>query len=325
MPHRPRQATPSHHLRLRNIYVLPTRAGFMLLATLLLLLVTSINFQLNLGYALTFLITGAAAASVFTAYRTLRNLSLGMRGITPTFAGQNLQFTVVIDNPDKRAHYGIGLAIDVYGLRYEKNEWTWTDIPANETATITLSVMANERGWLGIPQLVILTRFPMGVFRTWSVWQPAAAGLVYPAAEIKAPVLPTNQLHEQSPGQNTAQKWVGDEYDGTRPYQPGDPLKRIVWKKVLASGELVSRQTASFESNELWLSLQSTRLSMLEAQLSRLTTWVLQAHGLGIAYGLQLGNLRIPPATGEAHQLRCLRELALYQRPQTQPNMPNEG
>ena len=157
------------------------------------------------------------------------------------------------------------------------------------------------------------------------IWQPAAAGLVYPAAEIKAPVLPTNQLHEQSPGQNTAQKWVGDEYDGTRPYQPGDPLKRIVWKKVLASGELVSRQTASFESNELWLSLQSTRLSMLEAQLSRLTTWVLQAHGLGIAYGLQLGNLRIPPATGEAHQLRCLRELALYQRPQTQPNMPDEG
>ncbi|MEP6792635.1 MAG: DUF58 domain-containing protein, partial [Ramlibacter sp.] len=37
----------------RNVYILPTRPGFMLGATLLVLLVASINYQLNLGYLLT--------------------------------------------------------------------------------------------------------------------------------------------------------------------------------------------------------------------------------------------------------------------------------
>ena len=43
----------------RNVYILPTRPGFMLAATLLVLLIASINYQLNLGYILTFLLTGS--------------------------------------------------------------------------------------------------------------------------------------------------------------------------------------------------------------------------------------------------------------------------
>ncbi len=38
----------------RNVYILPTGPGWMLALTLLVLLIASINFQLNLGYLLTF-------------------------------------------------------------------------------------------------------------------------------------------------------------------------------------------------------------------------------------------------------------------------------
>ena len=44
----------------RNVYILPTGAGWMLALTLLVLLLASINFQLNLGYLLTFLLAGSA-------------------------------------------------------------------------------------------------------------------------------------------------------------------------------------------------------------------------------------------------------------------------
>ena len=43
----------------RNVYILPTRAGWMFALTLLVLLVASINYQLNLGYVLTFLLAGS--------------------------------------------------------------------------------------------------------------------------------------------------------------------------------------------------------------------------------------------------------------------------
>ena len=46
----------SDHITLtqRTVYILPTRPGLMLGVTLLILLVASINYQLNLGYLLTF-------------------------------------------------------------------------------------------------------------------------------------------------------------------------------------------------------------------------------------------------------------------------------
>ena len=52
---------PSDTLELtqRNVYIVPSTAGWMLGVTLLLLLVGSINYQLNLGYLLTFLLAGS--------------------------------------------------------------------------------------------------------------------------------------------------------------------------------------------------------------------------------------------------------------------------
>ncbi|MGL4666316.1 MAG: DUF58 domain-containing protein, partial [Saezia sp.] len=73
------KATSTHELDLHNIYILPTRSGIMLGAMLLLLILTSINFQLNLGYALTFLIAGAGSASAFTAFRNLYGLKLSIQ------------------------------------------------------------------------------------------------------------------------------------------------------------------------------------------------------------------------------------------------------
>ena len=311
---KPRQATAQHVLKLRNIYILPTRSGFMLLATLALLLLTSINFQLNLGYALTFLIAGAAFASTFTAYRTVRGLKLNIAGIASVFANQSLPFTVSVDNPDLRPRYGIGLAIYKHKLKYQLNEWVWLDAPARETATVTLSVPTTQRGWQSVPQIVIQTHFPLGVFRVWSIWKPSATALVYPAPEEKPPLLPTDQSHEHG-ARNERNRQQGSEYDGNRPYRPGDPLKQIVWKKILPNGDLVSKQMSAMQGNELWLSLGSTRLSELEAQLSRLTSWILLASSLDMAYGLQLGSVRVPVSTGEAHEQRCLRELALYMLP----------
>ena len=56
----------------RNIYILPTRPGWMLAITLLVMLVGSINYQLNLGYMLTFLIAGAAVVASMCATAAAR-------------------------------------------------------------------------------------------------------------------------------------------------------------------------------------------------------------------------------------------------------------
>ena len=63
-----RAPTPST-LTQGNVYILPTRAGWMFALTLLVLLLASINYQLNLGYVLTFLLAGSGVVSMHVTPR----------------------------------------------------------------------------------------------------------------------------------------------------------------------------------------------------------------------------------------------------------------
>ena len=69
----------------RNVYILPTRAGLMFAFTLLVLLLASINYQLNLGYVLTFLLAGSGVVSMHLTHNTLRGLTLHLKpGTSPS-------------------------------------------------------------------------------------------------------------------------------------------------------------------------------------------------------------------------------------------------
>lgn len=312
-----KKTSPTFELHRKNIYILPTRSGMMLGVTMLVLLLTSINFQLNLGYALTFLILGASVASVFTAFRTLYGLKFSIHRVTPVFAGEDLLFSVNINNQEDRTRYAIGVSISQFFWNHIKNNWIWTDVLPQEQTRVTLSIPTEKRGWVVLPQLAIETRFPLGVVRAWGIWQPSTKALVYPTAEENPPSFFKSMAQSvDAPETNhtTVIQSRGDEYDAIRPYRQGDPIKQIYWKKVLPSGELLSRETTSTQSADLWFSLESTGLSNLEAQLSRLTSWVLQAHQANISYGLILGKTKIQPHLGDAHQVNCLEALALFQQ-----------
>ena len=73
--------TDVQHLTHRNVYILPTKAGLLFGLTVATLLVASINYQLNLGYALTFLLAGSAIVSMHWTHKTLRGLTLHLRPV----------------------------------------------------------------------------------------------------------------------------------------------------------------------------------------------------------------------------------------------------
>src|SRR5258708_15883390 len=62
-------------LRHRRIYILPTRRGLAMIATLAIMLLTSMNYALSLGHALTFLVAGLVAAALLHTYRNLARIS----------------------------------------------------------------------------------------------------------------------------------------------------------------------------------------------------------------------------------------------------------
>ncbi len=287
----------------RNVYILPTGPGLMLAATLLLLLLTSINYQLNLGYLLTFLLAGSAVVGMHVGHGTLRGLSMNLIAPEPQFAGSSAPIGIYLQSRRRSVRYGIGLSV------LGSDHWLWIDLPAQGSSTVHVAFKPTRRGLQRVPTLSAETRFPLGTFRVWTVWRPAAQVLVYPQPEAFPPPLPAGQPRaEGAPGTRLSSS---AEYDGVRAYRRGDPLKLIVWKKFAKAEQLVSRDAQQVQHTELWLNREHSGTSNLEQQLSRLCAWVLQAEQQGLDYGLRLGSVQIAPACGEAHKKRCLEALAL--------------
>ncbi|MGE4052848.1 MAG: DUF58 domain-containing protein [Piscinibacter sp.] len=293
----------------RNVYILPTRAGLMFAATLIVLLLASINYQLNLGYVLTFLLAGSGAVSMHVTHGTLRGLTLRLRAPSPVFAGEPALLDIVLTSPD-RPRFGVGLKM----VDAEAATLGWIDVPAQGQASAQVSFVPARRGVHDLPAIGIETRFPLGLFRAWAIWRPASQLLVYPAPERPAAPLPAARAVPG--GQARGRAAEGGEIEGVRGYRRGDPLKLVYWKKAakaLASGgELVSRDTASAVQQQLWLDWQTCGQLPPEERLSRLTAWVNAAQRAGAEYALGLPGVAIDPSEGEAHRRRCLEALALW-------------
>ena len=303
-------------LNQRNVYILPTKAGWMMVVTLLVLLVASINYQLNLGYLLTFLIGGSVLVGMHIGHANLRGIAINIIAPQSYFTTNIVNFELVLSNTGKTLRHGIGMSV------LNQSHWTWADVPAQGSATVQIVGQPLQRGKHRLPTLTAETRFPMGTFRVWTVMRPAMQIWVYPEIEANPPPLPAGEPLSGD-AKHALTKATG-EFDGIRAYRRGDPMKHIVWKKVAktwASTEaddpspsvnLISRDTQHAAAQELWLDFASTGCANAESSLSRLCAWVVQAEELGLVYGLRLPKVEFAPASGEAHQRLCLQALSSY-------------
>ncbi len=307
------RAAPSdiHVMTQRNVYILPTRAGLMFALTVLTLLLASINYQLNLGYLLAFLLAGSGVVSMHWTHNTLRGLRLHLKPVAAVFAGGQAQLEVVLTAPasDRQPRFGIGLAVN----SATDDRLSWVDVPAGGQMTTQLSSTVAERGLQALPRLTIQTRFPLGLFRAWTIWRPATSVLAYPRPETNPPELPS-----ASGGNGAVQsRTTGDgESEGIRTYRRGDPMKNIVWRKAAkmldAGGELLSRDTTAQGLKTVWLDWQMCAPLPPENRLSRLAAWILEADRLGLRYGLRLPTGSFGPDHGDQHKRACLVALAVW-------------
>ena len=299
----------------RRIYILPTGPGLGFGALLLVLLIGSINYNLGLGYALTFLALSCAVVDMLLTWRNLAYLRLNPMRAPNVFAGQEASFELQLRDTSRRARYAIAVDVAAAADNAKPGEPRHAvDIAANGSATVRLALPSATRGWLDAPRLTLSTRFPLGLFRAWSYWRPDVRALVYPFPEEGAPPLPA----ESSSAADGAGHAGEDDFAGVRPYQAGDPLRRLAWRQIARldpcdGGQLATKHFEGGARTELVLDLAalSPRLD-LELRLSRMTRWVLEAESRALPYAFRLGAEQFDAANGVAHQAACLRALALH-------------
>jgi uncharacterized protein (DUF58 family) len=322
-------AGDSTRLSHRNVYILPTRAGWVFAVLLLALLVLSINYQLNLGYLLTFLLAGSAMMAMHITHNNLRGLTLAAKPPEGLMhQGQSARLGLRLQ-AGARDRWGLALRLDGASAppppaeprtnqcrkpALVRSATLYTDGARQSETSLTLIWTPAQRGPQPWPLLTIESTYPLGVWTAWSRWKPGGELLVLPAVEHPAPPLPPSR---PTPGSGPALVRGGGEADGVRPYRHGDSPRQVLWKKFARSDDLVSRDTAQPQAQaEHWLDFAALPATLdTEARLSRLCAWVLAADRAGLPYGLKLGAQAIAPATGAAHRAACLRLLALHPGP----------
>ena len=77
---------------------------------------------------------------------------------------------------------------------------------------------------------------------------------------------------------------------------------------------LLTKQFTGASTTQVWLDWYElpTDLPGIEARLSRLTRWLIDAHAQGLAYGLRLPGKKIPLGQGARQFQECLEALALH-------------
>ncbi|WP_300432496.1 DUF58 domain-containing protein [uncultured Thalassolituus sp.] len=300
-----RRVPPAAALALshRNVFILPSAAGWVFALLLIAMLLTAINYQNSLVYALTFWLVSMSLASMWLTFRNLAGLHLRAGHAESCFAGETVFLPLRLS---VKTGWRAGLLAGFPGDPVEQ-----TTVVPGVSQDIRIPLTTRERGVLRPRRIKLTTRYPFGLFTAWSWVALEYPVVIYPRPEH----LPLRLSSGAEDPEGESARGVGSdpEFSGIRDYRPGDSMKLIAWKHSAASDSLKSKEYETEEGGTCWLDWEALTGETTEYRLSVLTSWVLQAEEAGIRYGLSLPDVVLEPSRGEQHQTRCLRTLALWE------------
>lgn len=289
----------------RRVFILPSRHGLTFAAVLFLMLTGSVNYNLSLGFVLTFLLGALAINAMIYTFRNLANLRVSGGRARPVYAGDTAHFAVNLENTGDNDRYSIGLARD------KKEAAEFVDVPARSTAAASIAIPAPRRGVMRPGRVILFTRYPLGLYYAWSYLELDMHCIVYPRPAPPGFPLPAAAT---SPGEGAERGQGQEDFSGLRQYHHGDSPRHVAWKVAARDQGLLTKQFAGRADTELWLdwNLLPSRLGV-EERLSQLARWVLDAHAAGVSFGLRLPRKTVEIATGKMQREDCLEALALFE------------
>lgn len=289
-------------LHRNRIYILPTKSGLVFVFLLFVMLLGSINYNNNMGFLFTFMLGAVSMVSTLHAYRNLAGLKVSRGKAGAVFAGQTARYGICLENDLARERFALAVG-EIEGSP------VLTDVPGVKISCVELRHGAPERGILRLPPITIETRYPLGLFRAWSHVDLHMTCIVYPRPEAGHPVSPP-AVSER--GDSARHGFGSEDFSGFREYYAGDSPRHIAWKAYAGGKDLLTKLFDGKGRAALWFDFESLGGLDLEARLSRLCRFVLDAEAGGLAYGLSLPGRKLGPGAGDKHLHECLSALALY-------------
>jgi len=299
---RRRQGADAHAVELerRRIYILPTRFGLVFGLMVLAMLLASLNYNASLGFTLTFLLTGVGLVAMHHCHNNLLGATIKFLGAAPVFAGQRAEFRIAVGNDSLAPRLEIELGLGTHSAGP-------VDVSPGATEVLRLGVPTERRGWTRLERFRVETRYPARLFRAWTWIHMDTRCLVYPR-----PADPGRPLPDDSGGVRGQPRRGDDDFAGLRSAAAGDPLHRIAWKAYARNDVLLLKEFASGSEHACRLDWDMLPELDVEARLSQLARWCLDADAAGRSVALRLPGKELPLGLGPTHLAACLEALALF-------------
>ena len=306
---RKRQGTDATITRLqsRRVYILPTGVGLVFALMVFAMLLGSMNYNNNLSFVLTFLLASLGLVAMHQCQRNLVGLELAFAGVDPVFAGQAATFRVAITNRSKNHRYNL----QIYNGKVVSDTH---DLKPGDSMIFQLEIPTISRGIVRVPRFGIRTLFPFELFRAWAWLHMDLSGLVYPHPSDSVPQPPPTQSahgHRQHDARGE------EDFAGLRNFNEGDSPRHIAWKAYARSGDLYSKLFSGADTSSQWFDFDLIDDTDVEARLSILTRWIIDAEFRQQDYGLRIPGAEFPPTHGKAQRHSALRSLAMFQLTET--------
>lgn len=285
----------------RNTYIFPTRYGFLLALTIILMGIGATNYQNNLIFVATFTIIALGLICIMMTYANLVGLRLSAHVAEPIFAGQSARFPVSLTS--EKDHYAIS-------LRTETGNLQTVDVLAGAEQRVEISQLCKTRGIHSIERVRCQSIFPLGFLQAWSWVFLHSECVVYPQ-----PLEPDARFksgHSQNEDYSDQFQAGVEEYYGLRAYQKGDLLSRVHWKSFAREKGLQTKEFVDYLHDPDAFSYHDFPGVDRETRLSYLCFLLLQAEREGKRFGLVLPNRTIEIQSGQEHLHQCLTALATF-------------
>ena len=303
----------------QRIYIMPTRYGAVFGLMLFAMALGAINYNNSMAYILTFLLSSLALVTLLHTCRNLAGILINQASTLPVFAGELAKFPLVLDNRDGPLRVSISfirtkkrwrLLADVLTSTGNEKPMASCTVDANTFNRTELSIMAEQRGLLYAGRIKVFSTFPLGLFKAWSYIDLKQPCLIYPkpaGQKIFPPFKLTDAIGIQGNAPGT------DDFIGFRNYQAGDSIKDIAWKAYAQQKGLFIKRFSGSGADKLQLSWGDvSNLPNIEARLSQLCLWIIEAESQSLKYSLELPEVFIDADHGDKHLHHCLSALSQH-------------
>ncbi len=269
---------------------------------ILAMLMGAMNYNNNMGFALTFLLTGVGIISIYHCHRNLAGVYVHYLGGKPVFAGDEMRLRFALENQSSKSRWQ--MRVDWSG-RHEVCD----ELSADARQTLTLRLATRHRGIIQGPRIQLSTRYPLGLVRAWAWIDMGLTELVYANPADYADRMLTGDSGRTISGSDAG---GDDDFFGLREYRIGDSPKHIAWKAMARTGETLVKEYLGGAQDLIWIDWNACPEPDFERRISWLTRQVLDTDSANRSYGLRLPDVEIPPGQGAGHRHHCLKQLAMH-------------